>query len=272
MTPSIRSEIAEAVALRRSGATALRAASMAAACAVLALGGPAAADEPQARRQFERAQQAYKLGNYQRAIEGYEAAYRELPLPAFLFNIAQSYRLQHGVDGEVSHLRKALALYGSYLREAKDPPNRQTVLRIVNELRTRIDELDAKAEKRQKAGLLLMRGEIGARVLIDGNVFGTLPLNAEVAPGTHALRVELPGHEPWTSTVRVSAGAQIELPVAFEPQRAPQQPAQARRVPFYRRWWFWTIAGAVVAAGAGTGIYFATRGDGGDGMPQIDLR
>jgi hypothetical protein len=46
-------------------------------------------------------------------------------------------------------------------------------------------------------------------------------------------------------------------------------PAQVAAAPVYRRWWFWTLVGAAVAgAGAGTGIYFATRSDPGT---NIDL-
>lgn len=47
---------------------------------------------------------------------------------------------------------------------------------------------------------------------------------------------------------------------------APDRPGPTRgrpaAAPIYRRWWFWTLVAAGVAAGTGTGIYFATRPDG----------
>ena len=43
----------------------------------------------------------------------------------------------------------------------------------------------------------------------------------------------------------------------------------AAGVPLYRRWWFWTAIGGVVAAGTGVGVYFATRTP--DGV-DIDIR
>ena len=30
--------------------------------------------------------------------------------------------------------------------------------------------------------------------------------------------------------------------------------------PVYKKWWFWTIIGSLVASGTGVGIYFMTRG------------
>jgi serine/threonine-protein kinase len=47
----------------------------------------------------------------------------------------------------------------------------------------------------------------GARVFIDGKPVGTTPLSvAEVAIGSHVVRLELAGHRPWTDTTRVIAG------------------------------------------------------------------
>ena len=44
--------------------------------------------------------------------------------------------------------------------------------------------------------------------------------------------------------------------------RPPTEDGSSRStagVPFYRRWWFWTAVGGVVAAGTGVGVYLATR-------------
>ena len=63
----------------------------------------------------------------------YEAAYRAMPDPAFLFNIAQSQRQQYYQDKKPGRLQKALSLYKSYLREMPKVQNRETVRKILRQ-------------------------------------------------------------------------------------------------------------------------------------------
>lgn len=236
---------------------------------LLVLSGPAASAKDKAataRRSFQTAEKAYALGNYKTAIQHYEAAYRAMPEPAFLFNIAQAQRMQYGVDQQVWRLQKALALYKSYLREAKQPPNRVVVEKIIDDLRSVLDEVQRRAHKQSAPGEVVLRGEVGAEVSLDGQPIGTLPLVTKVKPGAHVIRVEKAGYEAWETSITVAAGSQLEVPVSLK-----QRPQQTASTPFYRTWWFWTITGVAIAAGAGTGIYFATRSTG-DGIPTIDLR
>ena len=47
----------------------------------------------------------------------------------------------------------------------------------------------------------------GAAVLLDGKSVGQTPLSlAEVAPGSHVVRIEMAGKKPWTATAHVVAG------------------------------------------------------------------
>jgi tetratricopeptide (TPR) repeat protein len=235
----------------------------------------ARADGEEAKRYFERAQTAYRLGKYEQAISDYEAAYEAMPSPAFLFNIAQSQRMQYGLDKKVWRLNKALALYKSYLREADEATNRDVVRNIIDELKQLLGDVQRRSREQDEAGQIILRGTEGALAKLDGKEIGQLPIRKEVAPGTHVLRVTLEGHMPWESTVRVSAGGQLDVPVLLKPLErtaAPSASVEAETTPFYRKWWFWTLAGAAVAAGAGTGIYLATRDEGGAELVTIDLR
>ena len=79
-----------------------------------ALAGP---QENLARDQVKQAAAAYNLGHFDEAAEHYEEAYRLVPDPILLFNIAQSYRLGGKPD-------KALNAYRSFLRTSgPDAPN-----------------------------------------------------------------------------------------------------------------------------------------------------
>jgi hypothetical protein len=52
----------------------------------------------------------------------------------------------------------------------------------------------------------------GAQVFIDGQVIGQAPLSiADVAEGTHDIRLELAGFNPWVTSVRVSRGARTRV-------------------------------------------------------------
>jgi hypothetical protein len=117
---------------------------LAAGCAALLLAGTARAasdaDLEQARQHAAKAKVHYDLGEYEKAAEEYIIVYRLRPLPALLFNIAQSYR-------QAGQYEKAKQFYQSYLRENPDPETTAQVKKALKE----IDELQAK-EKMAKNG------------------------------------------------------------------------------------------------------------------------
>ena len=52
----------------------------------------------------------------------------------------------------------------------------------------------------------------GAQVFIDGQAIGVAPLSiADVAEGTHDIRLELAGFNPWVTSVRVSRGGRTRV-------------------------------------------------------------
>ena len=56
------------------------------------LGSQARADEAKARALYEEGQQAYNVGQFDRAVDLLTRAYDEWPQTALIFNIAQGYR------------------------------------------------------------------------------------------------------------------------------------------------------------------------------------
>lgn len=244
---------------------------------MFATGVPArAGDEEEAKLHFEKAQTAYKLGQFEEAVREYEAAYRAMPDPAFLFNIAQSQRQQYRVDKKSFRLHKALSLYKSYLREMPEAPNRETVQKLIEELHQLLSQMEDRAQQtdqdeKKREARLVIRGESaeGGQVTLDGKLVGTVPVSLQVEPGVHLVRVTRPGYKPYSTSITVSAGLKLDLPVALESVSGGRRD---EGTPVYKAWWFWTIIGVAVAGGAGTGIYFATRGDDIPAMPEIDLR
>lgn len=79
------------------------------------------------KEHFDQGTRRYELGHYQEALTEYEAAYMEVPDPAFLFNIGQCHR-------KMGHDKEAARFYKSYLRNAPNAPNRADVQKRINEL------------------------------------------------------------------------------------------------------------------------------------------
>jgi tetratricopeptide (TPR) repeat protein len=84
-----------------------------------ALGGPVHAQGPEAdaeararaKAAYESAQAEYNLGHFQKALEFYELAYKNVSRPALLFNIAQCHR-------QLGDMRSAATTYRAFLRTA----------------------------------------------------------------------------------------------------------------------------------------------------------
>jgi len=250
---------------------------------LLAVPGQARADDiEEAKRHFDQAETAYKLGKYKEAIVSYEAAYKAMSEPAFLYNIAQAHRQQYNLDKKSFHLHKALNLYKTYLRESKAPERKQVVKNLIEELKQIISAVEANTPKSDPdaPGKLVLRGELakGGVIELDGKRWGVMPWTGEVKPGSHTVKVRKDGFETWTTTVKVPAGAEIDVSVVLQSSGKPgigEEEESTAGTPIYKKWWLWTIVG-VVAAGAGVGVglgvHYANSGDTVPSMPTIDLR
>jgi hypothetical protein len=91
---------------------------------------PAAAKSPQAKALFKAGKAAYAAGDYKEAASKFTAAYELDPQPAFLLNIAQSYR-------SANDLEMAARYYKKYLTAAPD-----------SQLRSQVEELLREAEQK----------------------------------------------------------------------------------------------------------------------------
>jgi hypothetical protein len=66
-------------------------------------------------------------------------------------------------------------------------------------------------------GLQILSRPAGAEVFVDGALVGRTPLLvASVAPGAHEVRIELPGHRRWATSVRVEPGGRARVAASLE--------------------------------------------------------
>jgi tetratricopeptide (TPR) repeat protein len=84
-----------------------------------------------AKEHYQRGTSFYDLGRFEEAIREFEAAYHYKNDPAFLFNLAQSYR-------QAGRPEQALHFYKTYLRYVPKPPNKADIEEKIEALEKQI--------------------------------------------------------------------------------------------------------------------------------------
>lgn len=184
--------------------------------------------EKAARASAHRAKVAFDLGRFSDALAGYEAAYQAMQLPALLFDIAQCHR-------NLKHYEEARFLYRRYLALDPRSEDRPVIEGLIAEMTRKIGDESAHP--------------------------------AAVSPGLSST-TQGPSFKPVTAVLGV-AGASSAVPVL---QRndvwVPAAPVHVQSSdvtdrseprPLYRRWWFWTGIGVLVAGAITAGMVFTTH-------------
>jgi tetratricopeptide (TPR) repeat protein len=183
---------------------------------------------------FEAGQAYYKQGDYDKALEQFEEAYRLQPLPELLYNIGQCHeRLQD--------LPAAIEAYERYLEKAPEAEDRQAVEEKIKKLK----------EKLAQTGIVLNVSEDGAEVFVDDELVAVTPVEEPIRtkPGTHRLKVKMDGFQTAVMKFTVPPGLVQEIQVTLvalpkEPDEE-EEPEEGKPVT-----WFWWTFGVSAAAGA----------------------
>jgi hypothetical protein len=177
------------------------------ALALIALvAGGAFADEASnredARKLFLAGRQAYQDGRLDVAESSFDAAYNLEPLPALLFNLAQTYRKQFLISADPGKLKRAVESYRKYLSDAPTGPNRELATQALADLTPILarsapepSATNAPAAPVKTELMVVTEAERGT-VALDGKPAAPAPLLAAVEPGAHRALVEAPGYFP----------------------------------------------------------------------------
>ncbi len=95
----------------------------------------------------------------------------------------------------------------------------------------------------------------GAALTVDGKAVGKGPWSGELDAGGHLVTATLDGFGKARQEVVLVAGQ--ERRVSIELVVLPPAPEAER--PVYKKWWFWTGVGAVVAGGVATAIIIGNQ-------------
>jgi hypothetical protein len=190
-----------------------------------------AAGKDAARSEWRQGNVAYDLGHYDEAAKHYYAAYTLVQDPVFLFNIAQSYRMAGKLD-------KALDRYRAFLRNASaDAPNRGIAEKFIAELKHQLEE------KKETAPIPPPQAVPAKEPAAAAPLAPPPPVATPKEPPAAGPPKPLPAVPPIPTSGDTNL---VSLPAPAEQTSIDQ--------PIYKKWWFWTGVGVVVAGGIVTAI------------------
>ena len=185
---------------------------------VAGLAGAAPPAETAARAAAAEAKKAFDLGEFARAIEQYETAYKLKPAPGLLFNLGQSHRRAGNLEKATFYLRRYLE---------SNPPEAQA--KATEEVLAQVE-----AQKRSEQE----RKDAEQRALEE---------QRRHSAEEQQRQLEL---EKTRLAVVNAQERQFSLEAALKQEPPPP--------PVYQRWWFWGAIGVVVIGGAVTATAVAT--------------
>lgn len=169
-----------------------------------------------AKVHFDKGTMLYDLGKYGDAAKEFEEAFKNVPDPALLFNIAQAERL-------AGDLEPAVRAYRGYLRRFPDAPNRPAIENYIATLQKQIDE---------KAKVVAPPRE---PVTPPTTASATSAPAAATGVTTPAPPTRTPVYKKWwlwTGVAVVAAGVSVGLGVGLSP-RPVDVPAGATTLTFH---------------------------------------
>lgn len=207
-----------------------------------------------ARALFKLGIQDFDGGYYTRAIQRFKAAFKLFPSPKIHTRIALCYKW-------LSDYLKALEHYEIFLRlMPKHPPKPADAL-----LRERVQ---TKEIPKLLAMVIQVRLEVdtpaGAEVRVNGRKVGVSPLMRTVRlnPGPVAISATRKGYYGFKRDLSIARGksATVRFRLLKIKPKVIKKVIKVPATPIYKRWWFWTTIGAVVAGGAaGLGAWLSLQ-------------
>ncbi len=201
------------------------------------------ADYQKARVLFKEGIKAFDDGYYNQAITKFKAALKLFPSPKIHTRIALCYKW-------LGNNLMALQHYEIFLKKAPKNPTKQrdialrkrVVEKMIPQLLNVIGQLRVSIAKPE-----------GAEVRINGKPIGVAPLNRLIRlnPGLIAVSASFKGYYGWKKDLVLKPKQTMKLPITLikiKP-KVIKKVIKIKATPIYKRWWFWTAIGALVAGG-----------------------
>ena len=219
--------------------------------AIAAQPANAQSDEELAKTHFKAAGSYYNQGKYEKALEEFKEAYRLMPLPEVIYNMAQCYE-------RLGDLETSIGEYRKYMEEKPDAKDLQAIRDKIESLKDRLD----------KTGIAVKISEEGATVFVDGTEVAASPVSGliKVLAGNHELKVEKEGFHPYTMKFSVAAGLSQSATINMTPM-AEEKPDEGegkieplpaagkkKKGKMSGYWAAYAVSGALLLVGGVTGV------------------
>lgn len=105
---------------------------------------------PTAETLFREGENAYFIGDFDKAIARFEAAYGASKLPAILYNVGLTYYRRFSISGDVKDLKRARAVLQNFKLEVEQDPrlgNQDNVAKLLVEIDAALVELPTEVSR-----------------------------------------------------------------------------------------------------------------------------
>jgi len=214
-----------------------------------------------AREAYKEGTRYFEVGDFQNALEAFKKAYVAYEEPAFLFNMAQCYRL-------LKNNQEALRAYKLYLRKVPQAPNREEIERLIQQLEIAIEQERITSTMPPVETAAPGGKKIARTTRTEPGRTGT---TTEPGGGTTTTTEPEPAGGTTTTTTTTEQGGTTTTTTTTTTVAKQDKKDEAPK-PIYKKWWFWVAIGggvAVIAVAAGVGAAASSRPDFKPTLPDI---
>jgi len=198
----------------------------------------------QAKRIFLNGVQLFDAGSYNQAIRRFKEALRLYDNPRIHARIALCYRWLGDNLKSLMHYETFLRLGAASGPSVAERRLRAEVQGMVKRLLRRISRLRVTISR-----------PVGAEIRINGRRVGAPPFDREIRlnHGQNNVTIIAKGYYPFRRDVTLKPGEKRALRATLVKHKVRIKVVHHRATPLYKKWWFWTVVGVVVA-GTATGL------------------
>lgn len=194
----------------------------------------------------------FDQGYYLKAIVKFKLAYYHFPSPKIHTRLALCYKW-------LGNNLQALEHYERFLEAFKNPT-------------TQADKVLVKQVKMEVRNLLMLVGQLtiqmakpaGADIRVNGLKIGEAPIDRtlRLVPGPINVTATHKGFYTFKRDLQLNPSQKVTVKISLVKikPKVIKKVVMIHETPIYKRWWFWTAIGALVAGGAaGIGAWQGTK-------------
>lgn len=148
-------------------------------------------------KKLEAGRKHYEEGQFAKALDSFEQAYRLFPHPNVLYRVAECQE-------KLGRYQEAAVNYRKFLDQTPNASDRKRILGV-------IALLEERAKEQATATLIIKSDPEGATLSINGESRGQTPIELETSGGEVTVTLQLDGYEAFEEKVTLEKGKTVEL-------------------------------------------------------------